>query len=127
VFNITAVWVATARRNGVLADKEVMRQVRSECEAMTRRTPFVSFHVILVPVASASRGAWLQMETVDHIGVSVSLSASASGVATAIVQEASSSKVEECNANHEPVVYAEAVATSRGYHSVVNEDNVEMV
>jgi hypothetical protein len=129
--HITTVWFCTARGAGVKSDKEMMRVVRSECDEMTRRTPFVSFHVVLVPTAAAARGAWLQMETIDHIGVSVSLSASASGVATtanAVMAHTHDSKIDESSDNNHPVVYAQAVASStaaNGNYQQIND--VEMV
>jgi hypothetical protein len=129
--HITTVWYCTARGAGVKTDKEMMRVVRSECDEMTRRTPFVSFHVVLVPTAAAARGAWLQMETIDHIGVSVSLSATASGVATtanATMAHPHDSKIDESSDNNRPVVFAQAVASStaaNGNYQQVND--VEMV
>jgi hypothetical protein len=129
--HITTVWFCTARGVGVKSDKEMMRVVRSECDEMTRRIPFISFHVVLVPTAAAARGAWLQMETIDHIGVSVSLSASASGVATtanAVMAHTHDSKIDESSDNNHPVVYAQAVAsstTANGNYQQVRD--VEMV
>jgi hypothetical protein len=129
--HITTVWFCTARGAGVKSDKEMMRVVRSECDEMTRRTPFVSFHVVLVPTAAGARGAWLQMETIDHIGVSVSLSASASGVATtanATMAHTHDSKIDESSDNSHPVVYVQAVVSStsvNGNYQQIND--VEMV
>jgi hypothetical protein len=129
--HITTVWFCTARGAGVKSDKEMMRVVRSECDEMTRRTPFVSFHVVLVPTAAAARGAWLQMETIDHIGVSVSLSASASGVATtanAVMAHPHDSKIDESSDNNRPVVFAQAVASSTAANGNYQQFNdVEMV
>jgi hypothetical protein len=131
VVHITTVWFCTARGTGVKSDKEMMRVVRSECDEMTRRTPFVSFHVVLVPTAAAARGAWLQMETIDHIGVSVSLSASASGVATtanAVMAHPHDSKIDESSDNNRPVVFAQAVASSTAANGNYQQFNdVEMV
>jgi hypothetical protein len=131
LLHIALVWFFTARPAGVKTDKELMRLIRSECDEMTRQTPFVSFHTVLVPVPAAARGAWLQMDTVDHIGVSVSLSASASGAATAAVVENTmeSTKMAEASISSDaghPVVYAQAVASSRGDYQPVQAD-VEMV
>jgi hypothetical protein len=133
VVHVALVRFCTARPAGVKTDKELTRLIRSECDEMTRQTPFVSFHAVLVPVTVALRCASLQINTVDHIGVSVSLSASASGAATAAVLEPTSmesTKMAEAasssDAGH-PVVYAQAVASSsRGDYQPVQAD-VEMV
>ena len=101
VIHICTVWVCTARPAGVRTDAETMRDIRMECEDMTNRTPFVSFHVVLMPIPTVARGAWLQMNTVDHIAVSISASASAT-------------------------VYAKAVSNG-GYQQVATGSSVELV
>ena len=124
--HIGTVWVCTARPAGVKTDAQVMREIRSECDEMTNRSPFVSFQVVLMPIPTAARGAWLQMNTVDHIAVSISASASATGAATAvsaIMADTTDGKVDAVAANQEPVVYAQAVSNS-GYQQVAG---VEMV
>jgi hypothetical protein len=128
--HIASVWFCTARPSGAKTDKEVMRLIRSECDEMTRQTPFVSFHTVLVPVPAAARGARLQMDTIDHIGVSISLSASASGSATVAMVENTVESVKMSTASSgdvgHPVVYAQAVTSSRGDYQPVHAD-VEMV
>jgi hypothetical protein len=136
---VGAVWIFTARPRGVKSDKETMRTIRSECDSMTRRTPFVSFHVVVVPKTAAARGSLygscLQMDAIDHIGVSVSSSAAASGVATAvsvIMNDVSDSKNVESAVQEHPVVYAHAVtslsSTTNGqYHKLHSDTGVEMV
>ena len=127
--HIGLVWVFTMRPSDVKTDKELMRLIRAECDDMTRRTPFVSFHAVLVPVPAAARGAWLQMESMDHIGVSVSMSAAAAGAAGAasVVVENSSLEVtkrdETSNGGH-PVVYAQAMTATRGDYQPVDVEIV---
>lgn len=127
--HIGTVWGYTARPAGVKTDVEVMREIRLECDEMTNRTPFVSFQVVLMPIPTAARGAWLQMNTVDHIAVSISASASATGAATAVsavMADAHDGKVDVAADNQEPVIYAQAVSNS-GYQQVANESDVELV
>lgn len=129
VIHICTVWACTARPAGVKTDAETMRDIRLECEEMTNRTPFVSFHVVLMPVPTVARGAWLQMNTVDHIAVSISASASATGAATvvsAVMADAHGGKVDSATDNQEPVVYAKAVSNG-GYQQVATGSGVELV
>jgi hypothetical protein len=98
---IGIVWMVTQPGAGTKSTKEILQLIRFECDDMTRRTPFVSFHV--------AGGA------ITHIGVSISLSAAASGVAStsnATMEQTSDSKVAESSDNHHPVVYAQAVTSS---------------
>jgi hypothetical protein len=98
---IGIVWMVTQPGAGTKSTKEILQLIRFECDDMTRRTPFVSFNV--------AGGA------ITHIGVSISLSATASGVAStsiATMEQTSDSKVAECSDNHHPVVYAQAVTSS---------------
>ena len=128
--HIGTVWVCTARPAGAKTDSEVMRDIRSECDEMTNRTPFVSFQVVLMPVPTAARGAWLQMNTVDHIAVSISASASASGAASAVsavMAEAHDAKAREAADNQEPVVYAQAVGVNGGYQQIATGSGVDLV
>jgi hypothetical protein len=129
--HIGTVWFFTERPAGVKSDKESMRDIRLECDKMTNRIPFVSFHVVLMAIPAASRGAWLQMNTIDHIAVSISPSASATGTASAaavsaVVNNAYDEKMNEAADNHQPVVYAQAVV-SGNYQSVPSGDGVELV
>jgi hypothetical protein len=85
--------------------KEKLRLIRFECDEMTRRTPFVSFHVAAGVV------------NCNHIDViiSLSLSATASGIATTsntITEHTSDSKIYKSSDNDNPVVYAQAVTSS---------------
>jgi hypothetical protein len=95
------VWFCTQPGADAKSQKEILQLIRFECDELTRRTPFVSFHV-----AAGS---------VNHIGVSISLSATAFGVAStsnANVEDTSDSKNAVASDNHHPVVYAHAVTTS---------------
>jgi hypothetical protein len=131
VFQLSTIWRITARPTSTKSDKELLRLMRSECETMTRNTPFLSFHLVLIPIAAGARGAYLQMDTVDHIEVSVSRSASASGVTTnesALMGDAIDSKTHMLSVDDEhPVVYAHAIIPSpvRGEYQQVKTD-VEM-
>ena len=127
---IGTVWGFTARPAGVKSEGEVMREIRLECDKMTNRTPFVSFQVVFMPISTAARGAWLQMNTVDHIAVSIAASASATGAATAVsvveVADDHDGKIDVATTNQEPVVYAQAVLNS-GYQQVATRSDVELV
>jgi hypothetical protein len=114
---IGIVWMVTQPGAGTKSSKEILQLIRFECDDMTRRTPFVSFHVAA--------------GVITHIGVSISLSATASGVArtsNATMEQTSDSKVDESSDNHHPVVYAQAVtsstATSGNYQQL---NDVEVV
>jgi hypothetical protein len=131
--HIGTVWYCTARPAGVKSDAESMRDIRLACDEMTNRTPFVSFHVVLMPTPAAARGAWLQMNTIDHIAVSISASASASATGTAaaaavstIMNDTNNEKMNEATDNHQPVVYAQAVVNGN-YQPVPHGDGVELV
>ena len=127
--HICTVWVFTARSAGVKTDGEIMREIRLECDEMTNRTPFVSFQVVMMPIPTAARGAWLQMNTIDHVAVSISASASATGAATAvstIIADSHDGKVDVTADSQETVVYAQAVS-SGGYQQVATGTDVEMV
>jgi hypothetical protein len=94
------VWLSTAPYIGVKANGRILNLIRFECDEMTRRTPFVSFHVVA--------------GTIKHIDVNISVSVTSSGVATdsnAIVERTSDSKIAESSDNHHPVVYAHAVTS----------------
>ena len=124
------VWACTARPAGAKTEGETMRDIRLECDEMTNRTPFVSFQIVLMPVPTINRGVWLQMTTVDHVAVSISASASASGAATTAVSAiaADAHCAKEAADNQEPVVFAQAVGTSRGgYQQVATGSGVELV
>jgi hypothetical protein len=138
--HLGTVWFFTARPYGMKSEKEMICIIRSECDIMTNRTPFVSFHLVLVPkpavVGRSLYSSCLQMDAIDHIGVSVSSSAAASGVATAvsvIMNDVSDSKnVESSDVHEHPVVYAHAVSslsstTNGQYHKIHNDCSVEMV
>lgn len=108
VIFMCTVWGCTAPPTGAKTDAETMHDIRLECEEMTNRTPGVSFHVVLMPVPSGARGAWLQMNTVDHIAVSI---ASLTSVHSAICTMADKHDgVVEATGSRKPVVYAKAVA-----------------
>jgi hypothetical protein len=94
------VWLSTAPYIGVKANGRILNLIRFECDEMTRRTPFVSFHVVA--------------GTIKHIDVNISVSTTSSGVATgsnAIVECTSDSKIAESSDNHHPVVSAQAVTS----------------
>jgi hypothetical protein len=94
------VWLSTAPYIGVKANGRILNLIRFECDEMTRRTPFLSFHVVA--------------GTIKHIDVNISVSATSSGVATgskAIVECTSGSKITESSDNHHPVVSAQAVTS----------------
>jgi hypothetical protein len=85
------------------SSKEKLRLIRFECDEMTRRTPFVSFHVAAGVV------------NCNHIDVIISSSATASGIATTsntITEHTSDSKINKSSDNDNPVVYAQAVTSS---------------
>jgi hypothetical protein len=126
---IFSVWLLTMRPKGTKSDKGLLRLIRSECDTMTRTTPFVSFHLVVIPTLVASRVcAYVHMDTVDHIEVSISMSASASGVATtesAQLADTSESKALTSNGDDEhPVVYAHAILSPpvRGEYQQVQAD-----
>ena len=84
-----------------------------------------------MPVRMGARCAWLELNTVDHISVSISASASASvtGAATlvsAVMADAHDGKVDVATDNQEPVVYAKAVSNG-GYQQVATGSSVELV
>jgi hypothetical protein len=129
VIHIVTVLAFTARPAGVKTDTEVMREIRLECDDMTNRNPYVSFQVVLMPISTAARGAWLQMNTVDHIAVSIAASASTTGAATAVsavMASASDGKADVVSENQEPVIYAKAVSHG-GYQPCATGNDVEMV
>jgi hypothetical protein len=102
--HIGTVWFCTAPGAGVKSYEERIRIIRSECDEMTRHTPFVSFHVVMVK----SHGAGF----IDYIGVSISSSASVSGVATttsAILVDTRYTKIAELSDNHCPMVPAQDI------------------
>ena len=128
--HICTVWGYTARPEGAKTDAEVMREIRLECDEMTNRTPFVSFQVVLMPIPTAARGAWLQMNTVDHIAVSLAASASATGSATAVsavMADAHGGKVDVASDNQEPVIYAQAVSNGGYQQCATTGNDLEMV
>jgi hypothetical protein len=121
VIHICTVLVFTARPAGVKTDAETIRDIRLECEEMTNNTPFVSFHLVLMPVRMGARCAWLEINTVDHITVSISASASATSSATvvsAVMADAHDGKVTD---NQESVVYAKAASNGNYQHGSGNE------
>jgi hypothetical protein len=111
------VWFCTQPGADAKSQKEILQLIRLECDDMTRRTPFVSFHV--------AAGA------INHIGVSISLSATASGIAStsnANVEHTSDSKNAAASDNHHPVVYAQAVTSLTTPHGTYQQLNdVEVV
>jgi hypothetical protein len=58
---------------GTTPATETMKEIRAECEAMTKRTPHASFHVVLSPLATALRGHHLYANPIAFIEVSVSV------------------------------------------------------
>jgi hypothetical protein len=118
----------TARPASAMTDKELLHLIRCECDEMTRQTPFVYFHTILLPVPSAARGAALQTDTVDHIGVSVSMMATASSAAVTVLESTmeSTKKTEAKSSDAGHLVVFAQVVTSRGDYHPVHAD-VEMV
>ena len=109
VICMCTIWGCTAPPNGAKSDAETMRDIRLECEEMTTRTPGVSFHVVLMPVPSGARGAWLQMNTIDHIAVSIASLTSVHGAIGAMAVKHDGA-VEATIGSRKPVVYAKAVA-----------------
>jgi hypothetical protein len=133
--HLSTVWMCTSRPAGTPTAPESMRKIRAECDRMTTATPHVSFSIVLVPTPAAARGAWLQMDNIDHIGVSVSLTAHATGSATASFVPAANiimadAKADDSNATTAAVAFAQAVPTNTGragaYQPIRTED-VEMV
>jgi hypothetical protein len=59
------VWFCTKPGADAKSNKEILQMIRLECDDMTRRAPFASFHVAA--------------GTISLIGVSISMSATASG------------------------------------------------
>ena len=127
--HICTVWAYTARPEGVKTDVEVMCDIRLECDEMTNRTPFVSFQVVLMPIPTAARGSWLQMNTIDHIAVSIATSASASGAATsvrAIMVDAHGGKVDLAAIKQENVIIAQAESNA-DYEAMCDRNDAELV
>jgi hypothetical protein len=128
--HICTVWVLTARPAGVKTDAEVMREIRLECEEMTNRTPYVSFQVVLMPVPTAARGQWLQMNTVDHIAVSIASAVTATGTAatavSVVMADTQNGKVDVAADHQEPVIYAQAVS-SGGYQQCATGNDIDLV
>jgi hypothetical protein len=113
---IGIVWMVTQPGANTKSKKEILQMIRCECDELTRRTPFVSFHV--------AAGA------ISHIGVSISASATASGVASAsnaTMDQTSDSKIAESTDNHHPVVYAQAVTTSATTNGNYHQLNIAEV
>jgi hypothetical protein len=103
--DIGIIWMMTQPGAGTKSFKEILRLIRFECDEMTRRTPFVSFH--------AAVGTIMHID-IKHIDVSISVSETSSGVASgsnAIVECTIDSKIADSSDNHHPVVYAQAVTS----------------
>ena len=125
------VWFVTRRPKGGLPSQELMRILRADCEEMTLNTPHGSFHAVLVRTCIGT-------EIVDHIAVSLALTAAAVGTASlgnASVGVAScvaimSSETDTAEAAR-PIVYAEAVeaVATKGYQKVSADegDGIELV
>jgi hypothetical protein len=105
------VWLCTQPGANAKSNKEIVQLIRFECDEMTRRTPFVSFHV--------AAGA------MNHIDVSISLSAPASGVITTSNAriDANNSKIDESSSNHQPVVHCAQTITTT---TATNDDYQQM-
>jgi hypothetical protein len=130
VIQLCTVWGFTERRAGVKTDAEVMREIRLECEEMTNRTPYASFQVVVKSVAIVARGWWLKMSTVDHIAVSISSAATATGDAATAVSvvkaDTRNSKVDVAADHQEPVIYAQAVSNG-GYQQCATGNDLDLV
>ena len=67
-----AMWIWMNCSTGVTPATTAIREIRDECEAMTNRTPHVSFHVVLTPLATALRAQHSHANPITCIEVSVS-------------------------------------------------------
>jgi hypothetical protein len=105
------VWLCTKPGANAKSSKEIVQLIRFECDEMSRRTPFVSFHV--------AAGA------MNHIDVSISLSAPASGViSTSNARiDANYSKIDESSSNHQPVGHCAQTVTTT---TATNDDYQQM-
>lgn len=70
-FVVIRIWMV--QPTGAPPAAETMQEIRAECEAMTKRTPHASFHVVLSPLATALRGHSFARNTISCIEVSVSV------------------------------------------------------
>jgi apolipoprotein N-acyltransferase len=111
VIYIGIVLLCTQPGANAKSNKEILQLIRFECDEMSRRTPFASFHV--------DSGA------MNHIDVSISLSAPTSGViATSnTIIDTNISKIDVSSSNHQPVRHcAQTVttttATNDGYQQL---------
>jgi hypothetical protein len=106
------VWKCTQPGPDAKSNKEILQLIRFECDEMTRRTPFVSFHV--------AAGA------INHIDVSISLSAPAFGVVTTsnAILDTNNPKIDESSSNHQPVGYcAQTLTTTTATNNVYQQMN----
>ena len=108
IIHVCVIWGWTARPTGAKTDAEAMCDIRSECDEMSNRSQMVSYQVVLMPVPASARGAWMQMNTVDHIEVSISASATAASANVPNVL-LHNGKVDIAAENHKPVTCAKAV------------------
>lgn len=106
------IWRCTSRPTGMKTQAEIMRDIRLECEEMTNHTPFVSFQAVFMLLPRGACGprdnsSWIKLNTVDHIAVSISASASvvgATNVGSTVTSDDVDGKVHEAADSHEPVV-----------------------
>jgi hypothetical protein len=105
------VWKCTQPGPDAKSNKEILQWIRFECEEMTRRTPFVSFHV--------AAGA------INHIDVSISLSAPAFGVVTTsnAILDTNIPKIDESSSNHQPALHCAQTLTTT---TATNDDYQQM-
>jgi hypothetical protein len=111
VIYIGIVLLCTQPGANAKSKNEILQLIRFECDEMTRRTPFASFHV--------DSGA------MNHIDVSISLSAPASGVFTAsnAIIDTNNPKIDESSSNHQPVGYCAQTVTTT---TATNDDYQQM-
>jgi hypothetical protein len=68
-FQIAAVWLYTSLPKNHRTEKEAMCDIRIECDAMSKCTPYATFHLILTCEETKN--------TIDHIAISLSTFTSA--------------------------------------------------
>ena len=115
------VWFVTRRPKGGLPSQELMRILRADCEEMTLNTPHGSFHAVLVRTCIGT-------EIVDHIAVSLALTAAAVGTASLSNASVGVASCVAIMSSETDTSYAEAVGTN-GYKKVSADkgDGIELV
>ena len=116
---VIVVGLATRRPKGGLPSQELMRILRADCEEMTLDTPHGSFHIVLAQIGT---------KIVDHIAVSLALTAAAVGTASLGNASVGVASCVAIMSSETDTSYAEAVGTN-GYKKVSADkgDGIELV